>query len=329
MKTKLFSLVKVTISLSLIGLLFYGQRDSSGHILEAIKKLGPLPVTLACSIFIIAVCLSSLRLNIIFKAQQIRLRYSQTLYLTFIGYFFNNFLPTAIGGDVVKAYYSFKTTGNKLKSFISVFMDRFLGMFALLMMAGVSLIFSYTLIEEAALIWVTIALLAGTTLMLLFFLNEKLARLFSPLARFVRFANLDNKIKETYGIINSFKDKKAGIALSVAISLAAQAMSFAVIYIVAKGLGTPISIKVIMLFMPLVSIASMLPSINGLGIRENAIYFLFGPYIGQKNAFILSLFWLFTLIMVGAIGGIVYLFGRQSGHENKDIAQEKMEVGHA
>ena len=71
---------------------------------------------------------------------------------------------------------------------------------------------------------------------------------------------------------------------------------------------------------------SMLPSINGLGIRENAIYFLFSPFVGQKNAFILSLFWLFTLLLAGAVGGIIHLFARQSGSETTKIPKEKAEV---
>ena len=71
------------------------------------------------------------------------------------------------------------------------------------------------------------------------------------------------------------------------------------------------SLKIILLFMPLVSVVSMLPSINGLGIREGAIYFLFSPYVGQENAFALSLLWLFMLFLISLIGAITYIIFTQ------------------
>ena len=53
-------------------------------------------------------------------------------------------------------------------------------------------------------------------------------------------------------------------------------------------LSKVILFKIVILLMPITSIVSMLPSINGLGIREGAIYFLFGPYVGYENALALG-----------------------------------------
>ena len=68
-----------------------------------------------------------MRLKIVLGAQGLPLRYPDVLYLTFIGYFFNHFLPTAVGGDVVKAFYISKISKQAMRSYTSVFMDRFLG----------------------------------------------------------------------------------------------------------------------------------------------------------------------------------------------------------
>ena len=62
------------------------------------------------------------------------------------------------------------------------------------------------------------------------------------------------------------------------------------------------------LVVPIAAFASMLPSINGLGVREGAfVYFLRG-IITPEKAFAISLLWLFQLFIVSFIGGFIYLF---------------------
>src|SRR5207237_4102800 len=53
----------------------------------------------------------------------------------FIGMYFNLFLPTSVGGDVVRAWYLDSGSGRKLSAFLSVFVDRFSGLLVLLALA--------------------------------------------------------------------------------------------------------------------------------------------------------------------------------------------------
>ena len=76
--------------------------------------------------------------------------------------------------------------------------------------------------------------------------------------------------------------------------------------------------------MPIVSVLSMLPSINGLGIRESAILFLFGPYIGYENALALSLLWFFMLFLAGLLGGLGYMAGVK--YTAKNLNREELLV---
>jgi len=319
-KTKASVFLRILVSLSLIALLFYLRRDSLGQTLEAIRRLR-LPVfVLSCAVFVLSTLILALRLKVLLHAQGLLLSHSETMHLTFIGYFFNNFLPTAIGGDVVKGYYAFKKTGNKVRSFISIFMDRFIGFLSLFILAGTSLLFTYRYIKTRSLIWFTIAILAALLLALIFFFNKRFATLFSPLRRLAKRLNISGSMETLYNTINSFKNKKAILLQAFLLSITAQLAAFFVIYLLTKGMRSFISIKMVLLFMPLVSIVSMLPSINGLGIRESSIYFLFGPYIGYKNALALSLLWLFMLLLVGFVGGLCYLLGTR--YKTRDVLKE-------
>lgn len=309
MKSRIYTSLRIIISFSFIGLLFYIRKDTLGLTLEAIKRIEPILLLLSCVLFIISIIALAFRLKVLFYGQRLFLKSSETIYLTFIGLFFNNFLPTSIGGDVVKAYYAFKKTGDKLGSFISIFMDRFIGSLTLFLLAGLSLFFSYTYIKSKYLVWVTVTISLLLLFILIIFFNKKTAKALSSLIDIIKPFNIRERLQKIYNAINAYKDKKDLLLKAAAVSIATQIASFFVMYLLSKGIGVYIPMKMVLLLMPLVSTVSMLPSINGLGIREGAIYFLFGPYIGYKNAFALSLLSLFMLFLTSIIGGLIYLLG--------------------
>ena len=311
MKARLFSIIKVGISLAFLGLLFYLKKDSIGPITDALKGMDKGALLLSSALYFASIFIFAARLKVLLGGQGFSVRYTETAGLTFIGLFFNNFLPTAIGGDVVKGYYTYKKTGSKLSSVISVFMDRFTGFLSLFTLGSISLIFCYQIIQNKALAWTTIAILLFLLFVLALFLSKKLARIFLPLTGLLARFKIKESVKSGYEAINAYKNKKGVILRAVLISIAAQITCFSVMFVLINGMGKTIPMKMVLLLMPLVSIISMLPSINGLGIRESAIYFLFGPYVGYENAIALSLLWLFMLLSASLVGAISYLFGAQ------------------
>jgi len=310
-KVRIYPLLKLLISLALLGLLFYLQRGTIEDTIRSIRMIDRNFLLAGSLAYVAGIAVVSLRLNILMSAQALRVGCGKTAYLTYMGYFFNNFLPTSVGGDLVKAYYASNMTGEKVRSFISVFMDRFLGVTTLLMLAAISLVFSDIAAGNKPLVWFTLALFTALVFALTIFFNKGLARVFSPVARLAERFKLKKKLVEAYDAIHSFKDKKKALIFSMAISLAAQIICFSSVFFFSRGMGVPVEFKTVLVIMPLVSILSMLPSINGLGIREGAICVLFSPYIGKENALALSMLWLFVLLIVSVIGGICYLFKRE------------------
>ena len=179
-------LIRVIISLSLIILLLYMMRGKYGQIMEVYRHANLAAFAGALAIFILAITVASVRLKMIIEAQEIPVNLYEAASLTFIGYFFNNFLPTAIGGDMVKAYYLSKKTSNKIGAFASVFVDRLIGLLTMVFMAFVALLF----VDNAAMdrtvrfMIYTITLIAA--IILLFMFNRRFARMFSFLLFFLR-----------------------------------------------------------------------------------------------------------------------------------------------
>ena len=92
MKKKWGIVLKGGISISLIGLLIWLVRGSIGEIAADIRTANKVLYLLGAGILILAVIPVSLRLKIILNVQGISLSLKDTVYLSFIGYFFNNFL---------------------------------------------------------------------------------------------------------------------------------------------------------------------------------------------------------------------------------------------
>ena len=102
------------------------------------------------------------------------------------------------------------------------------------------------------------------------------------------------------------------LLISLLISLVNQALVIAVTWILALGLGIDVPLYYFMIFVPVITLISMIPiSLNGMGLREYAHMSLFGA-IGVAPASCIALGLLSSAIIVlsSLPGGIVYIFFR-------------------
>ena len=71
-------------------------------------------------------------------------------------------------------------------------------------------------------------------------------------------------------------------------------------------------------------ICGMLPSINGLGVREGAYVLLLGGIVGKEKAFALSILWLAVVMSLSLLGGLIYMLAPRLGTRWSKI-EEQME----
>ena len=318
MKKIFSSALRTFISLALIVILLYIMRDRYGEIVSTLKGTNISIFLLALLVFILALCVASFRLELLVKAQEnIPITFFEAISLTFIGYFFNNFLPTSIGGDVVKAYHLSKKAKEKTGSFTAVFVDRAIGLFTMIFMAFIALFFVEAEIIDARVKYMIYIITAASFLFIVFMMNRTIARKFSVFLIFLK--PIEEKLKRLYAAINRYRHHKILMFHSLWISVASQLLFFLSIGIVASSIGSHISVMQILLRMPIISVMSLLPSINGLGLREGSTVLLFGPLIGKENAFAVSILWLLVLLVVSLLGGLVYALSPQFKVKLKEI----------
>ena len=307
MKNSLNSLFRITISLGLLGLLLYLLREDIPRIAKTLRDVDPLTLGLAVLILLSTVVIMAKRLQLIFRADGVHLSLMQGTNLTLIGYFFNNFLPTAVGGDIVKAMAASRLTGQTVKSITFVLMDRLFGLFTFVLIPSLSFLFLLKQKQNPLLPILIYAFLVLSLFCCVLIFNKNIARRFRFIESLLRLVKLAEKAKLIYNGLNSFRHHKGTITQVLFLSVLGQSIGIVVLYMMALALGAKPSLVYFFLMVPIVQLLSMLPSLGGLGIREGAFIGLLAPHIGREYAVALSILWLFQLVILSAMGGLIYL----------------------
>ncbi len=126
----LLVVVKVLISGGLIAWLL--SRSDLEAIFATIKSADPLWLTAAFLVFFVGYFITAHRWRLLLAAQQIYTHVWRLVQSFSIAIFFNNFLPSTIGGDAYRMYEVWRLGANKTTAVSVIFIDRFLGLFALL-----------------------------------------------------------------------------------------------------------------------------------------------------------------------------------------------------
>ena len=287
LKNALIIALKITVS----GLLltFVLRRVGLQNILSHLKGMDLRFFVLSSLIYLVTIFLASLRWGILLKHAQ---PWKKLFSLCLIGSFFNHFMPGAVGGDAVKAYYLYKETGQGGSSLGSVFLDRYIGYFALLSIGLISGFAGHEALKALGLHWLTpslfILFLAGSLL----FFGLRIGRRFKAVADFYEFFH------------DRLRDRRA-LVYAFLLSLVIQVLTIVEIYIISLGLDQHPSFTALFVFVPLIITVMAVPiSISGLGLREGAFVVLFGlTGISAEASTSISFLW-FLSVMAGSLVGL-------------------------
>lgn len=283
-------LLALKIAVSGLLLAFVLRKVGLQSILSHLTNMDLLFFFLSSLIYIVTIALASLRWGILLKRSHPR---KKLFSLCLIGGFFNHFMPGAVGGDAVKAYYLYKETGHSGSSLGSVFLDRYVGYCALLSIGLISGIAGYSELKALGLHWLTpslfILFLSGS----LVFFGLRVGRRFKAVADFYDYFH------------DTLRDRRA-IGKAFLLSLMIQVLTILEIYVISLGLDQHPSFTALFVFVPLIITVMMVPiSISGLGLREGAFVVLFGlTGISTEASTAISFLW-FLSVMAGSLLGLV------------------------
>ncbi len=256
-----------------VGVLFWLVRKlGAGALLDAFSHLDAATLFLGVVAYIVAQGLSAWRWAILSRIFRFRAAFWNYAQLYFLGMFYNLFLPSGYGGDVVKVFYQApdRKIPSKTLSALTIFLDRLTGLLALLLLGGLC---SWGLRNELGLYGAVMGWGFAAS-MLLGFLGLFFVERLRFLPRKLRFAAL---------AIRAHFRKFVPVAL---LSVVIQLLNVAIYYFLFFELGASLSFVAVCFAYSIVTIATLLPvSIGGLGVRESgwaALMLAFGaaPSIG-------------------------------------------------
>ncbi|MCK4321146.1 flippase-like domain-containing protein [candidate division WOR-3 bacterium] len=305
--------LKLLITIALFYYLF--QQVPIEEVFKIVKSMEIKNFCFSIILFFIYYGFFSLRWKFLLRSQDIKLGFTFSYLYMLIAFFFNNFLPSGLGMDVIRSGYA---GGRKdfEKAFGASLMERILGMVGM-MCIGIFAIFSLRIefIRLAILYLLLIVLIGGVYSLLV---SLKLEWLKKKLLS-IKFLNIGESIRVFYHAFKVYSKKWRVIVIGIGYSLLVQMMIICINFFLAMSLSIDISFISLIAYIPLITIISLIPiTINGLGMRESAYVFLFSSYgIARGEALSLSLVFFAASVIASVIGGIVFIFIRRSAHKRK------------
>lgn len=302
--------LRVVISVSLIAYLIKTQLKDFQSVIEILKSSNIILLLLSLSTHIFGVWITAFRWRTLLTTQKVSLSTATLSVTVLIGLFFNNLLPTSIGGDVFRTYDASKKAGVPLSTSASVIVvERLSGVVSAATYLIAALFLGFTAIGNQPMIIPIIIFFVISLIIAFIIINPsvlKLGRLFN---RFAFLRRLREKLSNTYKTLSSFKRYKVVLVKVLIYSFLLQFSVILNYWLAARALGIDLDLTAFIFIVPVVATIAMVPiSIGGIGPRENSLVFiLVAMGVANTKAALCSLLILFMFILVGIVGGIVYM----------------------
>jgi uncharacterized protein (TIRG00374 family) len=310
--------VKIVVSATLLYLLL--TRVDLARLGEALRTASPvwLGASLAC--YFVMILISSWRWDLLLKAQHVVKPFRELLHSFLVATFFNNFLPSNIGGDVIRIRDTARAAGSKTLATTVVLVDRGIGLLGLVFVAAVGV--TLTAQRSASigpvgpgLLWLilAVALAAATPAIVM---PERVITLLHPLRRLHQ-EWVEDRLEQLTRALAKFRDAPGALVSTFGGAILVQAVLVGFYAAIAHALHADVPLAHLAIVVPISFVVQMLPvSVNGLGVREGT-FVLYFKALGEPVEIGLALSFIgAVLIMLFSVSGaIVYVTRKRPATE--------------
>lgn len=329
----LFGRLAVVIGGIIWAILWLSKGQRWDNLTQAFRQINIWVFALALSIFIIGQILVSLRWWLLLRSQSIFIPFWSAVRLLFLGLFYNNFMPSSVGGDLLRAWYVTKHTNKRFEAALCVFVDRIIGLLSTLIIAA----FFYLLFLRGETLQISARKSAGFMssvakhkiifiwvlgfIVLIFtaiLLHKKGRAMLKKLCL--------NAITQILNVVKKLKNAallycKRPLTLLAAFGLTVflQLMAITGFWFVGRDLGITASIKYYYVFFTITWVLGAVPvSIGGAVVIEGILVFLFSTFaaVTQEAALALALCQRIVWMLASLPGAVIHLVG---AHLPKDF----------
>jgi len=332
-KSKYISyLLRIGVAVSALYLTFRGE--DLGKIADVLLGLNLWIIAAFLGIWALSQLVFVARWSLLLRVQSIYIGFWTAFKLHLLGIFYNNCLPTSMGGDLLRAWYVTTHTDKKLEAALSVLVDRIIGLTGMVIMAfscywfipvegqeqRLAVSFNSNFLQRLSEYkWLFATVGVVFVLVLLAFISSAKGRdLFRNSFRAFRkrSATVLQKIRIAIGV---YWSKKSALALALLLTFCCQGIFILGMWLIGREIGIDVHIKYYFVFFPIAWLLGALPiSIGALGIWEGTLKLLFGKVAIGIDEHLSALALCHRIIwLIGSLPGVViHLIG---AHLPKDF----------
>ena len=302
-------LLKIVVSVGLLYLLL-GRTDLS-RLWSYVRNASAVWLAAALLLYLVMVLASGWRWRVLLDAQHVRVPIRWLINSYLVATFFNNFLPSNIGGDVIRIRDTAGPAGSKTLATTVVLMDRGLGLLGLLTIAAAGSSIASRIGGNppilASMLWLALgAGVAASAAAVL--LPGGVARLLSPL-RLIHQEWVEERIGRLTGALTKFRNAPGALVACLLGAVVVQAVLVAFYAAIVHSMSIPVSVWHLAVIVPISFVVQMAPvSLNGFGVREATFTFYFSRIgLPIESALVVSFMGAALIIVFSLSGAVAYL----------------------
>ena len=260
-------------------------------------------------VMVVIVFLGAYRWRLFLLPQGIDINLGKAFEYTLIGFFFNNFFPSTVGGDIAKGVIVGRSSKKGIGTAVSIIMDRLIGMLAMGAMAIFALLISFNLPLDTRIRIMVIVFVFMVLVFQYLIFHKNFARKVAGILNKCRLRIIAEKIISVSDAFYTYRTKSKVMKKTFTISFIMWTGNILASFILARGLGIELSFMYFIIIIPLIMAIMSIPvSFGGLGLRELAYVSLFGMAgVAGERALAISLSYYAVTLLLSLAGGLVLL----------------------
>ncbi|MBA7613894.1 hypothetical protein ES703_21152 [subsurface metagenome] len=291
------------------------------EILKSFKNINYFYLLIVIFIAFPLILVSCLKWQLLLKSKNLNISLSKLIGLYLVGYFFNNIIPIGfLGGDFVRIYETAKQTKNTPDSLAAVFMERIMGIIALIMFAIFSIFLKFQLfLKNPTVLLIIICIIFILIIFIWMIFSPKILNFIKNITKINLLKKIFTKLDEWTTAINRYKYEKRALFYSFIYSIIYNLLAIFNVYFSFLTFNYKPNFLDVFLIVPIILLIVLSAPITfaGLGLFENAnVYFFSLVGILSSTSALVALLLRAKVILLGLIGSIIYFFIRSDKPKN-------------
>jgi uncharacterized protein (TIRG00374 family) len=293
------TIFKIILAISLfIVLAIFTDLNSALNELKNIK----INTLIGCgSLLILQIGFASYRWKLILNTMRLKITFSTCFQIYWAGMFFNQILPTSMGGDAIRAMMITKNDVALHQAIASIFIERFIGL-GILMIAGLVYL-HYLMVDISVPINYVLFPIGIFVCLFVFVFNWVSKSKFQKVAKFIA-----STAQELITFVKIFRTQPIIFLRIILLSSASHLSVITAVWLILQDLNGYIDIVFVVGGMSATMVLSALPvSISGWGVREGVMAILLNPAGVPSSVAVATGIALGTLSIICSLpGGVFY-----------------------